>query len=173
MEDKESGPGAESVVSTRTVEAVVAAIIFVFAAIFLFNSYKLGFRWGSDGPQSGYFPFYVSLIICVSSAAIFFQALFTDDIKGAMPFVERTQLKQVMSVLLPMAAYVVGIQLVGIYAASIAYVALFMRWLGKYSWVKSILLALTISVMFFLMFEVWFRVPLFKGYWNLTGWMGY
>jgi hypothetical protein len=30
-----------------------------------------------------------------------------------------------------------------------------------------------ISVLFFFMFEVWFQVPLFKGYWNLTGWTGF
>ena len=35
------------------------------------------------------------------------------------------------------------------------------------------LLAVAISVLFFFMFEVWFQVPLFKGYWNLTGWTGF
>jgi hypothetical protein len=48
-----------------------------------------------------------------------------------------------------------------------------MRFLGNYSWVKSVLIAIIIIVAFFFMFEVWFQVPLYKGVWDLTGWTGY
>jgi hypothetical protein len=66
-----------------------------------------------------------------------------------------------------------GIQLIGMYVSSAIYISLFMRMLGKYSWGKSAALGVAISVLFFLMFEVWFQVPLYKGHWNLTGWTGY
>lgn len=161
-----------SVVSSRTMEIAVAAIILAFGATFLYSSYKLGFRWGSDGPQSGFFPFYVSLFICVASAATLLQAIFSKDAKGRGSFVERGQLKQVLKVLIPAAIYVLGIQLIGIYVASAIYIALFMNLLGDYPWKKSVPLAVAISVLFFFMFEVWFQVPLFKGFWNLTAWTG-
>ena len=45
--------------------------------------------------------------------------------------------------------------------------------LGKYSKFKSIAVALGVVVLFFLMFEVWFKVPLFKGQFNLLGFTGY
>ena len=48
-----------------------------------------------------------------------------------------------------------------------------MHFLGKYSWLKSVALGVTIIVIFFLMFEVWFQVPLYKGLWDLTGFTGY
>ena len=83
-----------SVVSMRTMEIVTAAILFAFGATFLYSSYKLGFRWSSDGPQSGFFPFYVSLFICVASAATLVQVAFSKDPKGQASFVERGQLKQ-------------------------------------------------------------------------------
>ena len=166
-------PSRRAVVSTRTVEAVVAALLFVFGAAFAYNSYRLGFRWAIEGPQSGFFPFYVSLIICAASAMILFHALRGRDPKGAEVFVERGQLKQVLQVLIPAAVFVLGIQLIGIYVASVIYIAVFMRWLGKYSLVKSVLLSVAIIVAFFFMFEVWFQVPLFKGYWDLTSWTGY
>jgi hypothetical protein len=45
--------------------------------------------------------------------------------------------------------------------------------LGKFSWVKSVIAAVVINVVFFLMFEVWFKVPLFKGAWNPLEFLGY
>ena len=164
---------SRSVVSMRTMEIVVAAILLAFGATFLYSSYKLGFRWSSDGPQSGFFPFYVSLFICVASGATLLEALLRKEAKGADSFVERGQLKQVMKVLIPAALFVLGIQLIGIYVASAIYIALFMNLLGDYPWKKSVPLAIAISVLFFFMFEVWFQVPLFKGYWNLTDWTGF
>ena len=162
-----------SVVSMRTMEIAVAVILLAFGATFLYTSYKLGFRWGSEGPQSGFFPFYVSLFICVASGAVLLQAIVTRDAKGQASFVERGQLKQVLKVLIPAALYILGIQLIGIYVASAIYIALFMNMLGEYPWKKSVPLTVAISVLFFFMFEVWFQVSLFKGYWNLTGWTGF
>jgi hypothetical protein len=162
-----------SIVSMRTMEIAIAAILLAFGATFLYSSYKLGFRWADDGPQSGFFPFYVSLFICVASGATLLQAILSKSAAGRASFVERGQLKQVLKVLIPAGLFVLGIQLIGIYVASAIYIALFMNLLGDYPWKKSVPLAVAISVLFFFMFEVWFQVPLFKGYWNLTGWTGF
>jgi hypothetical protein len=83
------------------------------------------------------------------------------------------QLRQVLTVLVPAALYVLAVQLIGVYIASAIYIALFMTLLGKYSPVKSTLAAVVIMVLFFLLFEVWFKVPLFKGAFNMLGFMGY
>ena len=94
---------------------------------------------------------------------ILWQALrgLTPDGRGT--FVERGQLRLVLSVLLPALVYVIVIQCFGIYLASAIYIAGFMVWLGKYSWWKSIALGLGTSVAVFMLFEVWFQVALFKG----------
>ncbi len=173
MEQGSKSTDTQSVVSMRTAEAVVAGLIFLGAALFLYSSYQLGFRWSADGPESGFFPFYVSLIICGASAVVMFGALFGKGMQNAGSFVERGQLKQVMAVLIPALLYVLGIQLIGIYVSSAIYILLFMHYLGKYSWLKSVALGVTIIVIFFLMFEVWFQVPLYKGLWDLTGFTGY
>ncbi len=86
---------------------------------------------------------------------------------------EWAALRQVLSVLLPATVYVLGIQLVGIYVASALYIAGFMRWLGHYSWGKSIALGVIVSAVSFMMFEVWFQVPLYKGVFDLLGFLGY
>jgi hypothetical protein len=162
-----------SIVSMRTMEIAIAAILLAFGATFLYSSYRLGFRWADDGPQSGFFPFYVSLFICVASAATLLQAILSKSAAGRASFVERGQLKQVLKVLIPAGLFVLGIQLIGIYVASAIYIALFMNLLGDYPWKKSVPLAVAISVLFFFMFEVWFKVPLFKGALDPLRFLGY
>jgi len=151
-----------SAASTRTVELAVAAFFFLFGAIVAWDSNRIGSSWGAEGPQAGYFPFYIGLIICFSSATIFVRALWAKSRAGES-FVTRGQLLLVMKMLVPSIIYVILIALIGIYAASTLFIGFFMRWLGKYSWVKTVPIALGVSVAFFLLFEVWFNVPLPKG----------
>lgn len=167
------GDDSRSAISTRTMEAIVAALLFVFGATFVYQSYELGFRWGIEGPQSGFFPFYVALIICAASLVVFVSALRGRAGRENQPFVERGQLWKVLSVLIPAALFVLGVQLIGIYVAAAIYIALFMRFLGHYGWLRSVLIAVIICVLLFFMFEVWFQVPLYKGRWDATGWTGY
>jgi hypothetical protein len=156
------------------VDAVVAVIVFFIGAVVIFGSRKLGAEWTSDGPGSGYFPFYIGLVMCISGAGIFYQALFSKTAKrNTDEFVDGEQLKRVLSVLLPAAVYVLAVQFIGLYIASAIYIALFMVILGKFSWLKSIGIALCVNVLFFLMFEVWFKVPLFKGAYNMLDFLGY
>jgi hypothetical protein len=65
------------------------------------------------------------------------------------------------------------VQLIGIYVASTLYIAMFMVWLGKYTWLRSLTVGFVVSVSLYLMFEVWFKVPLFKGAWNPLFWLPY
>ena len=51
----------------------------------------------------------------------------------------------------------------GIYVSSALFIAAFMRFLGKYGWAKIAPVSLGVVLFFFLMFEVWFKVPLPKG----------
>ena len=100
----ENGDDGRSVVSTRTMEAVVAALLFAFGATFVYQSVQLGFRWGTEGPQSGFFPFYVALIICGSSLTVFVNALRGKAGRRDESFVGRSQLWKVMQTEPPPAA---------------------------------------------------------------------
>lgn len=146
----------------KSAELAVAGFIFVLAVIVMFDSWRLGARWGSDGPQSGYFPFYVGLILGVASAVNFVRGLLVAKEKNGT-FVEVGQLKLVLSVLVPSAAYVALVGWLGIYVPSIVFIGLFMRWLGRYAWWMVALVSIGTMVSFYLIFEVWFQVPLPKG----------
>ncbi len=160
------------VANNNTVDAFVAAVLFMIGAVVVVEARRLGSSWGTDGPGAGYFPFYIGLILCISAVGIFYQAIFSEQ-KDTGTFVNRLQLSRVWSVLWPAALYIVAIQFAGIYVASAVYIALFMIILGKYPPVKSVFLGVVIAAVFFLMFEVWFKVPLFKGSLNPLGFLGY
>jgi len=153
----------------RTAEIVTAGGFFAIGAIVIFDSVRLGMGWKEDGPQAGYFPFYIGAIICISALVNLTVALIA-ALKKNPAFVEVGQLKLVLSVLLPTAVYAGVIGWIGIYLASALFVALFMRWLGKYPWWKVAAVSVGNSVVFFLIFEVWFKIPLPKG--PLEAWLG-
>jgi hypothetical protein len=168
----DSHEGSPTVVATNIVDAVVAVIVIIMGGVVIYGSRKLGSEWTSDGPGAGYFPFSIGLILSISGLGSLYQAL-AGKARNTEAFVDREQLGRVMSVLIPAVVYVGAIQLIGIYVASAIYIALFMVILGKYSWIKSITAALVVNVLFFLMFEVWFKVPLFKGSYDLLSGLGY
>jgi len=155
--------------SVRTAEIVTAGGFFAIGAIVIFDSVRLGMGWKEDGPQAGYFPFYIGAIICISALVNLAAALIAAVKRNAV-FVEVGQLKLVLSVLVPTAVYAGVIGWIGIYLASALFVALFMRWLGKYPWWKVAAVSVGNSLVFFLIFEVWFKIPLPKG--PLEAWLG-
>lgn len=174
MDNKQSaGNVARQGISVRAAEIVVALILMGLGGLVVFDSVRLGFRWAADGPEAGYFPFYIGFFICAASVITLGQILFGKDRDGSKVFVEWGQLKLVLSVLVPATVYVLGIQWIGIYVASVVYIAFFMVWLGKYNWIKSALLGIAVSVVAFMMFEIWFKVPLFKGEFNPLSIIGY
>jgi len=160
------------VAKNATIDAIVAAILLIGGAVVMYESNRLGAGWTTDGPGAGYFPFYIALIICIGSVGILYQSLFSKARDGGV-FVDTVQLKRVASVLLPSCVYVGAIMFLGLYVASAIFIALFMIVLGKYPVAKSVMLGVVINALFFLMFEVWFKVPLYKGSLNPLGFLGY
>jgi putative tricarboxylic transport membrane protein len=165
MEEQERDLG-RPVGSTRLWEIITGVLFLVVGSIVVFDSRRLGASWGSDGPEAGYFPFYIGAIILVASAVNLYAAL-TSGEEGRKPFVYWGQLRMILVVLVPSLVYIALIanpwMSLGIYVASAIFIAFFMRYLGKYPWGKIVAVSIGTMVAFFLMFEIWFKVPLPKG----------
>ena len=159
-------PEEKSAASVRTMDAVTAVVIFLLGALVIWDSSRLGAKWGPDGPEAGYFPYYIGLILCLASLVNIVAAV---RLKGDRSFVSTSSLKMILSVMIPTVVYVgliggVGpVPALGIYVASAIFIALFMKWLGKYAWPITVAVSLGVPVAFFLLFEIWFKVPLPKG----------
>lgn len=147
--------------SHRGVEAGVAIAIAVFGLICVIGSLQVGVGWAEDGPKAGFFPFYLGLIIIVSSAVNLFTLL--SGVKEEGVFASWDQILKVLSVVIPTAIYVSILPFTGIYVASALLIGTFMMWLGKYRWTTAIPVALLVPVLTFVFFERWFLVPLPKG----------
>ena len=126
----------------------------------MWDSQRIGAGWGSDGPESGYFPFYIGLLMSIATVG---NLLIAIKIPKSSSFVSKPKLKLVLAIFLPCLVYLGVMQFVGLYVSSAIFIAVFMRWQGKFSLLKSILSGLGVSVTLFLMFEIWFKVPLLKG----------
>jgi putative tricarboxylic transport membrane protein len=152
----------------RAAEGVTASVLMLLGIIVIFDAVRLGFWWGPNGPQSGFFPFWLALIMVLCCAAIIAQAILHDPGKR---FVGREQLRPVLKVLWPAVAAVALMQYLGLYVASALYMGFYMRWVGRHSWITVFTLSIGISVATFLVFEKWFLVPLPKG--PFEQWLGY
>ena len=146
--------------SHRWTEVSVAAIIALLGLITILGSLKVGIGWGAEGPKSGFFPFYVGVAIILGSAVNLAQA-YAERSTGN--FAEWSQLRQVMSVIIPTAVYVFVIPYTGIYLASAVLIFGFMLWLGHYRVPLAAAGGIGVPLALFLMFERWFLVPLPKG----------
>ncbi|GLH79320.1 hypothetical protein SSBR45G_42290 [Bradyrhizobium sp. SSBR45G] len=162
-----SNTGGSAGPSHKAVEVGVTLAIALFGIVVIFGSVKAGINWGAEGPRAGFFPFYVGLFIVAASAMNFRNTLREDD--GGV-FAAWSELRQVMSVVVPTAIYVGALPFTGLYLASMIFIAWFMRWLGKYGWLTVAAVAIGMPVVTYLIFERWFMVPLPKG--PVEEWLG-
>lgn len=163
-------------VMVRTMECVTAALIFFLGSVVIYDQLRLGYGWGEEGPQPGYFPFRVGVILCVSSALIIFFAL-KNKAAATKSFVTREALGTVMKVLIPTIVYVILVGLktdsfgitsqaqyvFGLYLASMLFIAYFMIVIGKYGIPKVLAISIGVPAVFFWLFEDRFGIPLPKG----------
>ncbi len=147
--------------SHRGVEAGVAVVIGLAGLIAVIGSLRVGIGWADDGPMAGFFPFYIGLIIILSSAINLYTLFAATNDQGL--FATWGQLGKVLSVVIPTGIYVGTLPYIGIYVASALLIGTFMMWLGKYRWTTAIPVALLVPVLIFIFFERWFLVPLPKG----------
>jgi len=142
-----------------------AAVALLFAAVgglVIFDSLRIGAGWGDDGPQAGYFPFFVGVALVVSGLVTAVSTL-RYEAHWHRAFATREQLHRVLQVLTPTAVYVGAIFVLGIYVSSALFIAWFMVRHGGFDWRLTVPVAVGVPLAFFLLFERWFLVALPKG----------
>jgi putative tricarboxylic transport membrane protein len=158
--------------SNRSADIVVAVLLLVVCAIVIYDSNRIGFHWiEGEGPAPGYFPFYIALVLGVSSLINLISAIRAPGPSGV--FVSMRPFGRVMAVLLPSLVYIAligGISVgpidvpgLGIYVASAIFIFGFMLVIGRENVLKALLVSVGVPLMLFMMFERWFLVPLPKG----------
>lgn len=155
-----SEPEERSAAHTRTLEVVVAVALFVFSVLIMWDSRRMGAGWGPSGPESGYFPFYIGLMMGIASIVNFFKAM---RLSTQYSFVSRGELRMVCAMFFPALIFVFLMQWLGIYVSGALLIGAFMRWQGKFSYPMCVAVSIGTVIVLFGMFEIWFKVPLIKG----------
>ncbi len=156
----------------RKVDAACALFLIALAILVMAEGLRLGIGWGTDGPKSGFFPFWLAAGLAVSCGIVLFRlGVSRGAAVQARPFIESGSLAPVLKVLAPAAGMVALTYLLGLYLAGALYMGAYMRWIGRHPWPLVFLLSLAIPIATFLIFETWFLVPLPKG--PLETFLGY
>lgn len=148
---------------TLTVDICAMIVLGAFSLVMAWDNYKTGMGWSEDGPQPGYFPFYLSVILVLASVYGIIKSIMEKRAGNDEVFVTRDQFKRVLLVLLPTVAFCFGMQLLGLYVSAFLLTAGFMIFIGKLPVWKSVLTALIFSVAMFYIFEIKFDVIMPKG----------
>lgn len=142
-------------------EIIVSVILLALAGVVVVSAIDLGIGWGVSGPASGFFSFWLALILGVAAILNLGKALRNSGVEH--PFVSRSALSGVLKVGVASLAFVLLIEFLGLYGASILFLACFMRWLGGHRWGACVAVGLGIPAGIFVLFEKWFLIPLPKG----------
>jgi putative tricarboxylic transport membrane protein len=160
-------PGAPAknsptVARIRTVDMVTSVLLAAFAALMAFDNWRTGMSWSFDGPQAGYLPFYLSVIL--GGASLYgLVAAYLSKAEARKSFVSRDQLRRVMQVFVPTLLFIIATQWLGIYVASFLLVAGFMRFVGRIAWWKCLLTSFIFTAAMFVTFDIAFDVIMPKG----------
>ncbi len=156
----------------RRADAVTAVLLAALALVVIGEGLRLQIGWGSDGPQPGFFVFYLGVALLAAAGVVLFRTWRQpDQARYRQPFLTRERAVPVAKVLGPAAALIVLTHLIGLYLAGGLYLGTYMRSIGRHSWILTVLLAVGVPMATFLVFEVWFLVPLPKG--PLESFLGY
>ena len=159
-----TAPASDSpaVTTNRTADVVVSVLLLAFAALLAYDNWRTGLGWDSTGPQAGYFPFYLSVIL--AGASLYgLVAAFMSRKEATEVFVTRAQLRRVMAVFVPTLLFCLAMQFLGLYVASFLLIAGFMRMVGKIALWKSLLTAFVFTAAMFVTFDIAFDVIMPKG----------
>src|SRR6195256_6694442 len=152
---------ASAVVGTRSADIVVYLMLLAIAALLGYDNWRTGMSWEADGPQAGYFPFYLSVLLGAASVYGLVSKLMEGGARDA--FVTREQFRRVMQVFVPTLLFCLFMQWLGLYVASFLLLTGFMWIIGRIALWKSLLAGVLFSLIMFLTFDVAFDVIMPKG----------
>lgn len=169
---------SRALVSNKAMEIVVALLLLGGVALVITDSARIGFGWREgEGPAPGYYPFWVAIILGVSSIMNLLNAVLRQN--GDEIFVTARPFGRVLAVLTPSLVFValvgglslgpVEIPKLGIYVASAMFIFFFMIVVGRENPLKAIVISVAVPLALFFLFEKWFLVPLPKG--PLEAWL--
>src|SRR5258707_8072320 len=162
--DDPTAPEADSpaVTDTRVVDVTVSLLLMTLALTLGSDNWRTGIAWDSTGPEAGYFPFYLSVILAAASLYGLVAAWLSPK-EASETFVTRAQLRRVMAVFVPTLLFCLAVPFFRLFVAGFLLIAAFMRMVGRIALWKSLLTAFLFTAIMFVTFDIAFDVIMPKG----------
>lgn len=150
----------------RRADVTVALLLVTLAALVAWESLKLDIGWGLNGPQGGFFPFWLAVGLGICGIAILAQPISSPSVVLRGPLVRKGGWVPILKVAMPAIAMVAFTELIGLYLAAALYIGLYMRWIGRHHWLLVLAVSIGVPAVSYVIFDKWFLIPMPKGWWG-------
>ncbi len=153
--------------SMRKADILISLLMMSIGIVIVVDSARLGFKWGMNGPESGFFPFYLGAgtIVCALLVLRKVAAQYKKEGAGKRLMPEGA-LNSILWVLVPATVMIAITELVGLHIAAALYMGFYMRVVGRIRWTTTILISLLVPISLYIAFDKLFLVPLPQGLWG-------
>jgi len=156
-----------SFLTIRTVEIVVCLLLLALSVMVMMEGVRLGAGWSERGPESGFFPFALALIMAIGLAAA---AVSAWREAATRPFFEASEeWIDLLKVGVPAGLAIALTPTLGLYLTSGLYVLGFMAWYGRFPWWQALLGGLSVPAGLYLMLRYGFNIAMPMSPWYRQG----
>ena len=153
------------------VEAAFSLFTCLFGAVIIYGALEFSIGWGDIGPEPGYFPFRVGILIVLASLVNLVRTLIHRKKLATDIFLTSEQTRNVAAFTIPVVVLVGVTVVLGLYVATVLYLLFTVGLVGRHRMWVTIAVAVGTPVILFVLFEYVFLTPLLKGpLEHLLGW---
>ena len=139
---------------------ILIVIIEIIVALVWIQQGIVRYQFWQDGkPGGGFVPVIFASLVLIAAVAILIREVFSKKAKESYTFQP--------GAFVPVAAAVLGgfmIQVLGILLSVFMFTSIWMRFLSRYSWVKTLISSVLFTVFIYGIFRMWLRVPFPNGF---------
>lgn len=148
-------------------DLAVAVAFMVVAALIIQQGVKLGPGWGDSGPEPGFFPFSLAMLMGLGGLAIVIQGVIHGVRRTASSafFEDREEITELFRVGVPIAAAIAAVPVFGLYLMTALYTWLFSWWHGRFRWYSSVFAGVVIPVVMYAILDQGLRIPMPRSIW--------
>jgi putative tricarboxylic transport membrane protein len=143
-----------------------ALVLLGLAVLVAEESLQLNIGWGMNGPQGGFFPFWLAVGLAICCLVILVQALRRTPPTSRQPLVRPGGWVPLLKVAGPATAMVALTEVIGLYLAAALYIGFYMRWIGRFHWLLVLAVSIGVPLISYMVFDKWFMVPMPRGWWG-------
>jgi hypothetical protein len=140
---------------------ITSVLFMILSVIVMIECARLGFGWEEmSGPQAGFVPFYLALLMLLASIFIFYLAWKEGPKEDDNFFINREGMMEAVKIAVTTLLFSILIIYAGVYFAILIYAPIFVRFVGKHNWSTVIMFTIGITLAIYFGMEVGLKIPL-------------